>query len=392
MARLLRSLGSWCARHGLVVIAIWALLGIGVGAAVTTFGAQTNNDLSLPGTDSQAVKDLLESTLPAAAERRQPDRLRRRRRASSPTSDNKQAIYQSVKAIRAGCRTSYSVTDPFSSDGQTAGLLSEDEQTAFAPVLLDIGSGDLDEEMRPGGPRRHRAAPPSAGHRRWRPAARSARDAVRPTTPRAARSSGILAAMIILSLVLGSLVAMGMPIISAVVGLVVALAGRRAASGTSSPCPSSAPTLATMIGLGVGIDYALFLITRHQDQLARRRSRCASRSPSAVATSGSAIVFAGCTVVIALLSLGRRRHPAGDLARARLRDRRPRPPCSSPSRCCPAFLGLVGRRITLAGAAGVPAPASRGRRAGLWARWGRVVAPAPAGRDRRLSLVAAGRR
>ena len=64
MARLLGSLGSWCARHGLVVIAIWALLGTGVGAAVATFGAQTNNDLSLPGTDSQAAKDLLEERFP----------------------------------------------------------------------------------------------------------------------------------------------------------------------------------------------------------------------------------------------------------------------------------------------------------------------------------------
>ena len=77
-----------------------------------------------------------------------------------------------------------------------------------------------------------------------------------------------------------------------------------------------------MIGLGVGIDYALFLITRHQEQLARRHRRSRESIANAVATSGSAIVFAGGTVVVALVSLARRRHPAAEHARARVGDRR----------------------------------------------------------------------
>src|SRR6185295_1552248 len=112
---------------------------------------------------------------------------------------------------------------------------------------------------------------------------------------------GILVAMVILSLVLGSLVAMGAPILTAVFGLGAALA-LVGLAGHAVAIPSSGPTLATMIGLGVGIDYALFLVTRHQDQL-RDGMPMADSIANAVATSGSAIVFAGGTVVIALLSL-----------------------------------------------------------------------------------------
>jgi len=96
-------------------------------------------------------------------------------------------------------------------------------------------------------------------------------------------------------------VAMGMPIITAVLGLATAL-GLIGLLGHLFDIPTVGPTLATMIGLGVGIDYALFLVTKHRDQLARGMERHESIA-RAVATSGSAIVFAGGTVIIALLSL-----------------------------------------------------------------------------------------
>ena len=112
---------------------------------------------------------------------------------------------------------------------------------------------------------------------------------------------GLTAAMIILTVVLGSLVAMGLPIVVAVIALSCALSAI-GLLGHVFGVPSIAPTVATMIGLGVGIDYALFLVTRHKDQLA---SRMAVRDSiaTAVATSGSAILFAGATVIIALLCL-----------------------------------------------------------------------------------------
>ena len=107
--------------------------------------------------------------------------------------------------------------------------------------------------------------------------------------------------MLILALTFGSLVAMGMPIITAVLGLATAL-GLIGLLGHLLDIPTVGPTLATMIGLGVGIDYALFLVTKHRDQLASGVERHESIA-RAVATSGGAIVFAGGTVIIALLSL-----------------------------------------------------------------------------------------
>ncbi|MGZ8629516.1 MAG: MMPL family transporter, partial [Actinomycetota bacterium] len=108
-------------------------------------------------------------------------------------------------------------------------------------------------------------------------------------------------AMVILALVFGSLVAMGLPIVSAAIGLAISTSVI-GLMGHLSSVPTVAPTLATMIGLGVGIDYALFLMTKHKEQLddgVEVRESIAG----AVASSGSAIVFAGGTVVVALLSL-----------------------------------------------------------------------------------------
>ena len=112
---------------------------------------------------------------------------------------------------------------------------------------------------------------------------------------------GLIAAAIILAFTFGTLVAMGLPLVSAVLGLIAGLS-LITVLGHGVTVPTIAPTLATMIGLGVGIDYALFLVTRHRDN--RKQGMEMHESIAmAVATSGSAIVFAGTTVVIALLAL-----------------------------------------------------------------------------------------
>ena len=112
---------------------------------------------------------------------------------------------------------------------------------------------------------------------------------------------GNVAAMVILALVFGSLVAMGTPIVTAIFALSAAISVI-GLLGHVVGIPSVGPTIATMIGLGVGIDYALFLVTAHLDQLGNGMEVRESIA-QAVSSSGSAIVFAGGTVVIALLSL-----------------------------------------------------------------------------------------
>ena len=174
---------------------------------------------------------------------------------------------------------------------------------------------------------------------------------------------------------------MGLPIITAVVGLGVALA-TVGLVGHVVAIPSSGPTLATMIGLGVGIDYALFLITRHQDQL-RDGIPVRESIANAVATSGSAIVFAGCTVVIALLSLGVAGIPlVSALGLA-----------SAIAVVCavlvaisllPAFLGLLGPRINRLALPAFLRPKPTGRPGHVGAL-GRRGPPAPAADRRRVA-------
>src|SRR5262249_21706377 len=112
---------------------------------------------------------------------------------------------------------------------------------------------------------------------------------------------GLAAAVVILTLAFGTATAMFLPIATALLGLVTALGAIRLLSHAAE-IPTVAPTLATMIGLGVGIDYALFIVTRHKKQL-REGMEVREATARATATSGGAVVFAGVTVVIALISL-----------------------------------------------------------------------------------------
>ena len=364
MERLLQREGGFAARHALVVIGIWALVAVGIGAAVSTLGAQTNNDLSLPGTGSQRVKDLLTDRFPPQQNGVNPI-VFEVKRGKLTDADNKQAVTASVKAMRRQPHV-FSVTNPLSSSGETAGLLSKDERTAFAPVLLDVGSGELTPAI---AGRVLDSTDPARKAGITTAAAGSIGTELSTEGTEQSEVVGIVAAMLILSLILGSLVAMGLPIITAVVGLGVALAAV-GLLGHLLAIPSSGPTLATMIGLGVGIDYSLFLITRHQDQL-RDGMPVVDSIARAVATSGSAIVFAGCTVVIALLSLGVAGIPLVStlgLASAIAVVTAVLVAVS----LLPAFLGLLGPRIDrLALPAFLRPKHTPGQ--GMWAGWARFV-------------------
>jgi uncharacterized membrane protein YdfJ with MMPL/SSD domain len=285
-----------CARRPFIVLGAWLVLLVVVFGSVAKFGALTSNDLSLPGTGSQEAKDLLQDKFPPQQNGANPIVFDV---TKGKLTDQKyqQAVKDSIKAIKKQPHV-FSVTNPLSSGGQTAGLLSKDKQTAFAPVLLDVASSDLTEEIA-----QHvvDAADPAKKAGIDVQAAGNIGTTLSTEESETSEIVGIVVAMIILSLVLGSLVAMGMPILTAVLGLGAALS-LVGLVGHLLSIPTSGPTLATMIGLGVGIDYALFLVTRHQEQL-RDGMAMNDSIANAVATSGSAIVFAGGTVVIALLSL-----------------------------------------------------------------------------------------
>src|SRR6478609_10704184 len=138
-------MGMFCARRPLVMIGVWVLVAVAVFGSVAAFGSQTNNDLRLPGTGSQSAKDLLQEKFPPQQNGANPI-VFDVSKGKLTDQANKQAIYDSVKAIRAQPHV-YSVTNPLSSSGQTAGLLSKDKQTAFAPVLMNVASSDLTTEI-----------------------------------------------------------------------------------------------------------------------------------------------------------------------------------------------------------------------------------------------------
>jgi uncharacterized membrane protein YdfJ with MMPL/SSD domain len=364
MARLLHRLGMLCARKPLVVIGVWVVLLVVVFGSVAKFGSLTSNDLSLPGTGSQEAKDLLQERFPPQQNGANPIVFDI---TSGKLTDStyQKAVKQSIKAIKQQQHVS-SVTNPLSSAGQTAGLLSKDKQTAFAPVLMNVTSSDLTEEIA-----RHvvDAADPATRAGIEVQAAGNIGTTLSTEKSETSEIVGIVVAMLILSLVLGSLVAMGLPILTAILGLAAALS-LVGLAGHLLSIPTSGPTLATMIGLGVGIDYALFLVTRHQEQL-RAGMAMHDSIANAVATSGSAIVFAGGTVVIALLSLAVAGIPLVTALGIASAIGVVAAVLGSIS-LLPAFLGLVKHRIRWAALPTfISPPPVPGE--GMWHRWAAVV-------------------
>ena len=367
MARALHALGMICARAPWFVLGAWVVLvGVVIGL-VMTYGAETGNDLELPGTESQQVQDLLSERFPPQQNGANPIVFHVGTGTLS-SSEHKPAVTASVEALRDAPHV-HSVTGPFSDAGQTAGLVSEDERTAFAPVLLDIGSGELDEEV---AQRILDATQPAQDAGIEVAAGGSIGSDLSEEPTESSELIGILCAMLILTMVLGSLVAMGLPIITAAVGLGVAL-GLVGLLGHLVAVPGTGATLATMIGLGVGIDYALFVITRHQEHLAAGLPLHQSIAQT-VASSGSAVVFAGGTVVVALVSLRVAGIPllstlglASAIAVLTA--------VLAAISLLPAFLSLLGHRVN---ALALPAFLRR-RRAGpgFWQRWAGFVSRHP---------------
>ncbi|MGZ8676613.1 MAG: MMPL family transporter, partial [Solirubrobacterales bacterium] len=294
MARYLHRFGSFTAHHKWVVLGAWLLALIVVVGLVKTVGANTSNNLELPGTDSQDATDLLAKRFPPQQNGKNPI-VFHTATGKVTDADDKQAITESFDAIKKLPHV-YSATSPFSQQGQAQ--ISDDKQTAFLTVLLDIGNEDVTEGLAQSF---LDAAEPA--RRAGMKVAASGQIGAELSEPETKSSDaiGLIAAMIILTLTFGTLVAMGMAIIPAVLGLLVGLS-IIGLLGHVTEVPSIAPTLATMIGLGVGIDYALFMVSRYRVHRAEGMATGDAIAQS-VGTTGTAIVFAGGTVVIALVTL-----------------------------------------------------------------------------------------
>jgi len=294
LAQVLYRLGMLAARKRWIFLGAWVVALVGAVCVFKIFGSNTSNNLDLPGTDSQKATDLLAAKFPPQQNGASP-LVFRVSKGKVTDSDNKKAIQQTHATI---VKLPYvdSATSPFSQQGQ--GQVSKDKQTAFIPVLLKVGSAELTQEI---ADHVFDASKPAENVGMKVAVGGPIGSELSEPHTESSEVIGLLAAMIILAFTFGTLAAMGLPIISAVLGLAAGLACI-ALLGHVATVPQIAPTLATMIGLGVGIDYALFLVTRYRTNRADGMD-VHEAIALAVATSGSAIVFAGGTVVIALVTL-----------------------------------------------------------------------------------------
>jgi RND superfamily putative drug exporter len=290
----LYAIGRFCSRHHYPVIALWLVLAIALVAIGQASGSKTSENLTLPGTGSTKATELLEDNLPEQAFGSNPLVIES---SGAKLTEPKYAaaVGETVKNLEA-LPIVNSATNPVSNEG--AKFLSKDQTVAYVPVVLGIGPGEIDEAQA----QRvlDAARPAEAAGLHTSVGSYVGQQLSKPSTE-VSEAIGLAAAVIILLFAFGTATAMMLPIVSAVIGLACALSIIRLLEHVTQ-VPGVASTLATMIGLGVGIDYALFIVTRHKLQLGEGMEMGESIA-RATATAGGAVVFAGFTVVIALCSL-----------------------------------------------------------------------------------------
>ena len=290
----LYAIGRFCSRHHWPVIGAWVVLAIALVAIGQASGSKTSENLTLPGTDSTTATELLEDNLPEQAYGSNPLTLEAPTGKKLTEAKYAAAIGETVKRLEALPNVNSAVS-PLAEGSQT---LSKDLRIGYIPVVLGVGPGEIDEAEAE--KILDAAQPARATGLKTAIGAYVGQQLSKPATE-TSEAIGLAAAVIILLFAFGTATAMMLPIVSAVLGLACALSIIRLLEHVLQ-VPGVASTLATMIGLGVGIDYALFIVTRHKLQLGEGMEVRESIA-RATATAGGAVVFAGFTVVIALCSL-----------------------------------------------------------------------------------------
>jgi RND superfamily putative drug exporter len=285
VAILLYRLGRFSFRHSWRVLTVWILLLAGALGAGIALGGQTQESFAIPGTESQIALDRLEAVFPSVA-------------GASATGvivaedgsriENSEAVIERITSAIESIDGIDSAVSPFS---QYAGkAISDDHSMAiirvqFDGISTDVTEATIDDLVMTGNIA-------EAAGLRLEFGGQVFQDTSFGIT--VTEVIGVVFAGLVLVITFGSLLAAGMPLLSALLGVGIVMG--------LTTVSSSAPLLALMIGLAVGIDYALFIVSRHRAQLAQGEDPEESAA-MAVGTAGSAVVFAGVTVIIALLGL-----------------------------------------------------------------------------------------
>nr|WP_228501749.1 MMPL family transporter [Plantibacter sp. VKM Ac-2885] len=294
---MLYTLGRWAFGARKLVLILWiAVLALAGGGALL-FNQGTDNAFSIPGTESQEALDSLDHTFPQVAGASAQIIVVAPKGDTVEDAGVRSAIDDAVTALGDIGQVEQAVS-PF--DENVTGAVSEDQRAALISIQFDGAQTDIT------------AATISD--------VEGAEASLAKALPAGAESSlggqlfsnslptlsvielvGVVVALVVLILTFGSFLAAGMPLITALLGVGISMALIFVAT-VFGPISSTTPMLALMLGLAVGIDYALFIISRHQDGL-RSGLDPAESAARATATAGSAVIFAGLTVIIALLGL-----------------------------------------------------------------------------------------
>ena len=364
---LLARIARWSFSHRLAVIVTWVAVVVAVLVAGGAAGSHWSNNSSLPGTDAQRATDLLKRDFTTQAG--DIDQIVLHATNGRITDPAVRARVQPMLARVAQIPHITGVISPYSAAG--AAQISRDGRTAFATVRFDKrgfavsksaskkvisvaqGAQSPGLQVELGGQAIEQAQQTSLG---------------------AVTAVGLLAAVIILLLTFGSFLAMGLPIATALLGLGTGV-GLITLGSHVLPMPNFSTELAVMIGLGVGIDYALFIVTRFRENY-RAGQDVEAATLGAMDTAGRAVLFAGCTVIIALLGMF-------TLGIAFLRGMAVAASLGvlmtmlASVTALPVLLSKFGERIGRGGRLARRRREPKPPEAGLWARWARVVQARP---------------
>ena len=372
----LHRLGRFCVRRHRLVLLLWVVGAVGLGVWAGQLGTQTNDNVSLPGTDSQRAADVLDRDFSRGASNGTNPIVLRAPAGARLTDAAERRAVTAIAAAYARDPGVRAVVSPLEPAG--AAQLSRDGRIGYlalslrdSPSTLTLSEAERLLAVAQGEARAAGLQVAAGGYLGADLSQAGSADS---------EAIGLLAAVVVLLFPFGTVVAMGLPLLTAILGLGTGLSLITLASHVVQ-VPSTAPALATMIGLGVGIDYALFVVTRHREQMAAGVELRESIA-RAVATSGSAVVFAGGTVVIALCSLLLTGIPLvqqmGCLAAIAVLVA-----VLAAITLLPAALAAVGPRIDALALPWVrrarraaPDPAAPAH-PGMWLRWARLVADRP---------------
>lgn len=298
MSSFLHDLGAWCFEHAKIVVVAWLALLALLGLGVFTLQGDYDDSFTIPGAPSQVAYDKLTATFPQASALSAnvvvtvPDGTDISSPAVRSRVEKGVTELQNLKVVTGA-------TSPWNK--YISGMINKDRTAAVIQVELgqetaitfpDSGREDLLRVAR-----RIQADLPAGSE------VHVGGEAFGATLPSLSITEviGVGVALVVLTITLGSLMAAGMPILTAVLGVGITFS-IMAILTRFTTVNSVTPMLSVMLGLAVGIDYALFILSRHRDQL-RHGAEPRESAARAVATSGSAVVFAGTTVVIALIGL-----------------------------------------------------------------------------------------